>query len=53
MEYMFGDLDVFVGWFSMFVIYCNDCIFRIDDLEFLLSLWFMGVDENFFKFLLL
>lgn len=48
-EYMFGDLDVPVGRLSASVIYRNDCGFRIDDSESLLSSRFMGVDENFFK----
>lgn len=48
-EYMFGDLDVPVGRLSTSVTYRNDCTFRIDDSESLLSSRFMGVDENFFK----
>ncbi|XP_044719114.1 autophagy-related protein [Hirsutella rhossiliensis] len=48
-EYMFGDLDVPVGRLSASVTYRNDCTFRIDDSESLLSSRFMGVDENFFK----
>ncbi|KEY67678.1 hypothetical protein S7711_03931 [Stachybotrys chartarum IBT 7711] len=48
-EYMFGDLDVPVGRLSTSVTYRNDCSFRIDDSEALLSSRFMGVDENFFK----
>ncbi|KJZ73196.1 hypothetical protein HIM_07393 [Hirsutella minnesotensis 3608] len=48
-EYMFGDLEVPVGRLSATVIYRNDCSFRIDDSESLLSSRFMGVDENFFK----
>lgn len=48
-EYMFGDLDVPVGRLSASVTYRNDCSFRIDDAESLLSSRFMGVDENFFK----
>ncbi|RDA90403.1 hypothetical protein CP533_1039 [Ophiocordyceps camponoti-saundersi (nom. inval.)] len=48
-EYMFGDLDVPVGRLSASVVYRNDCSFRIDDSESLLSSRFMGVDEAFFK----
>ena len=48
-EYMFGDLDVPVGRLSTSVTYRNDCSFRVDDSESLLSSRFMGVDENFFK----
>ncbi|POR32880.1 Autophagy-related protein 13 [Tolypocladium paradoxum] len=48
-EYMFGDLDVPVGRLGASVAYRNDCSFRIDDSESLLSSRFMGVDENFFK----
>lgn len=48
-EYMFGDLDVPFGRLSASVTYRNDCSFRIDDSESLLSSHFMGVDENFFK----
>lgn len=48
-EYMFGDLEVPVGRLSTSVTYRNDCSFRIDDSESLLSSRFMGVDENFFK----
>lgn len=48
-EYMFGDLDVPVGRLSTSVTYRNDCNFRVDDSESLLSSRFMGVDENFFK----
>ncbi|KAL7817514.1 autophagy-related protein 13 domain-containing protein [Trichoderma aethiopicum] len=48
-EYMFGDLDVPVGRLCTSVIYRNDCTFRVDDSESLLSSRFMGVDENFFK----
>ncbi|KAH7319711.1 autophagy protein Atg13 [Stachybotrys elegans] len=48
-EYMFGDLEVPVGRMSTSVTYRNDCNFRVDDSEALLSSRFMGVDENFFK----
>ncbi|PHH91047.1 hypothetical protein CDD83_1838 [Cordyceps sp. RAO-2017] len=48
-EYMFGDLDVPVGRLGASVVYRNDCSFRIDDAESLLSSHFMGVDENFFR----
>lgn len=48
-DYMFGDLEVPVGRLSTTVTYRNDCSFRVDDSEALLSSRFMGVDENFFK----
>ncbi|KAL7799194.1 autophagy-related protein 13 domain-containing protein [Trichoderma ceciliae] len=48
-EYMFGDLEVPIGRLCTSVIYRNDCAFRVDDSESLLSSRFMGVDENFFK----
>ncbi|GAB0131738.1 autophagy- protein 13 [Epichloe bromicola] len=48
-EYVFGDLEVPVGRLRTAVTYRNDCSFRIDDAESLLSSRFMGVDENFFK----
>ncbi|KAK0628720.1 autophagy-related protein 13-domain-containing protein [Bombardia bombarda] len=48
-EYMFGDLEVPVGRFYASLTYRNDCNFRVDDSESLLSSRFMGVDENFFK----
>ncbi|KAI5464763.1 autophagy-related protein 13-domain-containing protein [Mariannaea sp. PMI_226] len=48
-DYVFGDLEVPVGRLSTCVTYRNDCNFRIDDSEALLSSRFMGVDENFFK----
>lgn len=48
-EYVFGDLEVPVGRLSTTVTYRNDCSFRVDDSEALLSSRFMGVDENFFK----
>lgn len=48
-EYMFGDLEVPVGRLSTSVTYRNECNFRVDDSEALLSSRFMGVDENFFK----
>lgn len=48
-DYVFGDLDVPVGQLTTSVTYRNDCSFRIDDSEALLSSRFMGADENFFK----
>jgi autophagy-related protein 13 len=48
-EYVFGDLEVPVGRLSTAVTYRNDCSFRVDDSESLLSSRFMGVDESFFK----
>ncbi|OAA70524.1 Autophagy-related protein 13 [Cordyceps fumosorosea ARSEF 2679] len=48
-EYMFGDLDVPVGRLSTSVTYRNECSFRVDDAESLLSSRFMGIDENYFR----
>lgn len=48
-EYLFGDLEVPVGRLGASVTYRNECNFRIDDAESLLSSRFMGVDEHFFK----
>ncbi|KIH94228.1 autophagy protein [Sporothrix brasiliensis 5110] len=48
-DYMFGDLEIPVGRFSASVTYRNDCSFRIDDSESLLSSRFMGIDENYFR----
>ncbi|KAI3536335.1 hypothetical protein CABS01_01218 [Colletotrichum abscissum] len=48
-DYVFGDLEVPVGRFYASVTYRNECNFRVDDSEALLSSRFMGVDENFFK----
>ncbi|VBB79876.1 Putative autophagy-related protein 13 [Podospora comata] len=46
--YDFGDLDIPVGRFSASVTYRNDCNFRVDASESLLSSRFM-VEENFFR----
>ncbi|OBR10717.1 Autophagy-related protein 13 [Colletotrichum higginsianum IMI 349063] len=48
-DYVFGDLEVPVGRFYASVTYRNECNFRVDDSEALLSSRFMGVDENFFQ----
>lgn len=48
-DYVFGDLDIPGGRLSTTVTYRNDCSFRVDDSEALLSSRFMGIDENFFK----
>ncbi|ROW08359.1 hypothetical protein VMCG_03059 [Cytospora schulzeri] len=48
-DYMLGDLDVPVGRFYASATYRNECHFRVDDAESLLSSRFMGVDEHFFK----
>ncbi|KOS17408.1 Autophagy-related protein 13 [Escovopsis weberi] len=48
-DYSFGDLELPVGRLCTSVTYRNDCNFRVDDSESLLSSRFMGVDENFFK----
>lgn len=43
-----GNTDTPVGQISADVTYRNDCNFRIDDSESILSSRFMGVDEDFF-----
>ncbi|KAL2255958.1 hypothetical protein VTK26DRAFT_2425 [Humicola hyalothermophila] len=48
-EYVFTDLEVPVGRIYSSVTYRNDCNFRVDDAESLLSSRFLGVDENLFK----
>ena len=48
-DYMFGDLEVPVGRFYASVAYRNDCTFRVEDSESLLSSRFMGVDEQYFR----
>lgn len=49
MEYFLGTTDTPVGQFSAEVCYRNDCNFRVDDSESILSSRFMGVDEHFFQ----
>lgn len=44
-----GTTDTPVGQISAEVTYRNDCNFRIDDSESILSSRFMGVDEDFFR----
>ncbi|KAK3945672.1 autophagy-related protein 13 [Diplogelasinospora grovesii] len=48
-EYMLGDLEVPVGRFKATVTYRNECSFRVEDSESLLSSRMMAVDDNFFK----
>jgi len=48
-DYMFGDLEVPVGRFYASVAYRNDCTFRVEDSESLLSSRFMGVEEQYFR----
>ncbi|KAK7738540.1 autophagy protein 13 [Cytospora paraplurivora] len=48
-DYVLGDLEVPVGRFYASASYRNECHFRVDDAESLLSSRFMGVDEHFFK----
>lgn len=48
-DYSFGSLPVPVGRFSASVTYRNECHFKLQDAESLLSSRFMGIDENFFK----
>jgi autophagy-related protein 13 len=44
-----GEIDSPAGRFSAEVCYRNDCNFRVDDSEALLSSQFMGADEHFFQ----
>ncbi|KAH6679492.1 autophagy protein-like protein Atg13 [Halenospora varia] len=48
-DYFLGTTDTPVGQFSAEVTYRNDCNFRVDDSEALLSSRFMGADEHFFQ----
>ena len=48
-DYILGTTDTPVGQFSAEVSYRNDCNFRVDDSEALLSSRFMGADEQFFQ----
>ena len=48
-DYFLGTTDTPVGQFSAEVSYRNDCSFRVDDSEALLSSRFMGADEQFFQ----
>ncbi|RFU35145.1 hypothetical protein B7463_g1219, partial [Scytalidium lignicola] len=47
--YSLGETETPVGKFSAEVTYRNDCNFRVDDSEALLSSRFMGADEHFFQ----
>ncbi|KAL3421973.1 autophagy protein ATG13 [Phlyctema vagabunda] len=48
-DYSFGATDTPAGQISAIVSFRNDCNFRIDDSEALLSSRFMGADEHFFQ----
>lgn len=48
-DYFLGSTETPAGHFSADVTYRNDCAFRIDDSESLLSSRFMGADEHFFQ----
>ncbi|KAG4416495.1 autophagy protein 13 [Cadophora malorum] len=48
-DYLLGTTETPVGQFSAEVSYRNDCNFRVDDSEALLSSRFMGADEHFFQ----
>ncbi|KAL2759465.1 hypothetical protein ACRALDRAFT_1047163 [Sodiomyces alcalophilus JCM 7366] len=48
-DYLFGDLEVPVGRLVTSVTYRNECTFRIENSESLLSSRFMGIDEDYFK----
>ena len=48
-EYVLGTTDTPAGQFSAEVSYRNDCNFRVDDAESILSSRFMGADEHFFQ----
>ncbi|TVY40507.1 Autophagy-related protein [Lachnellula subtilissima] len=47
-DYFLGTTDTPAGHFSAEVSYRNDCNFRVDDSETMLSSRFMGVDEHYF-----
>lgn len=48
-ECSLGTTETPVGQFSGLVTYRNDCNFRVDDSEALLSSRFMGADEHYFQ----
>lgn len=48
-DYFLGTTDTPAGQFSAEVSYRNDCNFRVDDSESILSSRFMGADEHFFQ----
>ena len=48
-DYFLGTTETPVGQFSAEVSYRNDCNFRVDDSEAILSSRFMGADEHFFQ----
>ncbi|PQE25424.1 Autophagy-related 13 protein [Rutstroemia sp. NJR-2017a BBW] len=48
-DYVLGTTDTPAGQFSAEVSYRNDCNFRVDDSESLLSSRFMGADEQYFQ----
>lgn len=48
-DYFLGTTDTPVGHFSAEVTWRNDCNFRVDDSESLLSSRFMGADEKYFQ----
>ncbi|CZS96333.1 probable Autophagy-related protein 13 [Rhynchosporium graminicola] len=48
-DYLLGTTETPVGQFSAEVSYRNDCSFRVDDSEALLSSRFMGADEHYFQ----
>lgn len=47
--FLLGETDSPAGRFSAQVCYRNECNFRVDDSEALLSSRFMGADEHFFQ----
>lgn len=47
--YSLGETETPVGKFTAEITYRNDCSFRVDDSEALLSSRFMGADEHFFQ----
>ena len=48
-DYFLGTTETPAGQFSAELSYRNDCNFRVDDSESILSSRFMGVDEHFFQ----
>lgn len=48
-EFDLGNTDTPAGRFTATVVYRNECKFRVDDSEAILSSQFMGADEGYFK----
>jgi autophagy-related protein 13 len=48
-DYFLGSIDTLAGQFCAEIVYRNDCNFRVDDSDALLSSRFIGADEHFFQ----